>query len=144
MSVSVRVAPKRLRHKLRDNDGGVEQVIRALRHLARKHPRSKVLRTELAYFRKNRRRMQYAKVAAEGLPIGSGVVEAACKTLASTRMKRSGMRWGHTGGQAILTLRSRQQSGEFDVTWRLLHADRVGTVQNLREAPPERTLRAVA
>ena len=70
---------KRLRHKLRDNDGGVEQVIRALRHLARKHPRSKVLRTELAYFRKNRRRMQYAKVAAEGLPIGSGVVEAANK-----------------------------------------------------------------
>ena len=135
---------ERLRHKLRDNEKGVEQVIRSLRHLARKNPRSKTIRTELAYFRKNRRRMQYAAVAALGLPIGSGVVEAACKTLASTRMKRSGMRWGHPGGQAILTLRSRQQSGEFDVTWELLHADRVGTVQNLREAPQEQALRAVA
>jgi hypothetical protein len=124
---------ERLRHKLRDDAGGVEQVIRSLRHLARKNPRSKVLRTELAYFRKNRARMQYATVAAAGLPIGSGVVEAACKTLASTRMKRSGMRWGQEGGQAILTLRSRQQSGEFDVTWSLLHQDRVGRVEMLRE-----------
>lgn len=125
---------ERLRHKLRDNANGVEQVIRSLCHLARKHPRSKALRTELAYFRKNRRRMQYATVAAEALPIGSGVVEAACKTLASTRMKRSGMRWGHHGGQAILTLRSRQQSGEFDMTWRCLHEDRVGRVEIVREA----------
>ncbi len=77
--------------------------------------------------------MRYAAVAAEGLPIGSGVVEAP-KTLASTRMKRSGMRWGHEGGQAILTLRSRQQSGEFDVTWDRLHRDRVGRVEMLREA----------
>ncbi len=43
---------KRLRHKLRDNDDGVEQVIRSLRHLAREHPRSKALRTELGYFRR--------------------------------------------------------------------------------------------
>ncbi len=49
-------------------------------------------------------------------------------------MKRSGMRWGHEGGQAILTLRSRQQSGEFDVTWDRLHRDRVGRVEMLREA----------
>ena len=125
---------ERLRHKLRDNEDGVEQVIRSLRHLAGKPPRSKILRTELAYFRKNRGRMRYAAVAAEGLPIGSGVVEAACKTLASARMKRSGMRWGEDDGQAILTSRSRQQSGEFDMTWNLLHKDRVGCVQMLREA----------
>lgn len=125
---------KRLRHKLKDNVNGVQQVIRSLRHLARKHPRRKALRTELAYFRKNRARMQYAAVSAQGLPIGSGVVEAACKTLASTRMKRSGMRWGHAGGQAILTLRSHQQSGEFDLAWNRLHRDRIGRVQTLRNA----------
>ena len=78
--------------------------------------------------------MEYATVAAEGLPIGSGVIKAACKTLASTRMKRSGMQWGQKGGQAILTLRSRQQSSEFDVTWSLLHQDRVGRVEILRKA----------
>jgi hypothetical protein len=125
---------KRLRHKLRDSADGVEQVIRSLRYLAKKHPRSKSIHTELAYFRKNRARMRYAAVAAENLPIGSGVIEAACKTLASTRMKRSGMRWGHEGGQAVLTLRSRQQSGEFDLTWKLLHRDRVGSVHIHQQA----------
>lgn len=125
---------RRLRRKLRDGEDGVEQVIRSLRYLAKKHARSESIPTELAYFRKNRARMQYAAIAARDLPIGSGVIEAACKTLASTRMKRSGMRWGHQGGQAILTLRSRQQSREFDLTWELLHADRVGTAQMVREA----------
>jgi len=124
----------RLRHKLRDNEEGVEQVIRSLRYLAKKRPRSTSIPTELAYFRKNRARMRYAAVAAKKLPIGSGVIEAACKTLASTRMKRSGMRWGQEGGQAVLTLRSRQQSEEFDMTWELLHRDRVGHVQTGRQA----------
>jgi hypothetical protein len=40
------------------------------------------------------------------LPVGSGVVEAACKNLIGTRMKKSGMRWTIDGGQAALTLRS--------------------------------------
>ena len=50
--------------------------------------------------------MRYAQAKSCNLPIGSGVVEAACKTLATQRMKRSGMRWRHAGGQAILTLRA--------------------------------------
>ena len=54
------------------------------------------------------------------LPIGSGVIEAACKTLATQRMKRSGMRWRHDGGQAILTLRALMQSHRFDHAWNLL------------------------
>ena len=52
--------------------------------------------------------------AQRGLPIGSGVVEAACKTLVTERMKRSGMRWREAGGQAILTLRGWMQSGRFE------------------------------
>ena len=56
----------------------------------------------------------------KGLPIGSGVVEAACKTLVTERLKRSGMRWGPRGGQAILTLRSLVQSRRFDHAWTLL------------------------
>ena len=58
----------------------------------------------LGYFRRNRQRMDYAEAAQRGLPIGSGVVEAACKTLVTERLKRSGMRWREAGGQAILTL----------------------------------------
>ena len=58
------------------------------------HPRRKKIARELKYFRRNRHRMRYAALKEQGLPIGSGVTEAACKTLATQRMKRSGMRWG--------------------------------------------------
>ena len=53
-------------------------------------------------------------------PIGSGVVEAACKTLVSQRLKRSGMRWRTAGGQAILTFRALCQSERFERAWPLL------------------------
>ena len=64
--------------------------------------------------------MRYADARAQGLPIGSGIVEAAWKTLVTERLKRSGMRWGPRGGQAILTLRSLVQSHRFDHAWSLL------------------------
>ena len=57
--------------------------------------------------------------AEQGLPIGSGVVEAT-KTLVTERLKRSGMRWSERGGQAILTLRALLQSNRFDSGWSLL------------------------
>jgi hypothetical protein len=44
--------------------------------------------------------MRYQQFVAEGLPIGSGVVEAACKTLVTQRMKQSGMRWRQEGGRS--------------------------------------------
>jgi hypothetical protein len=67
-----------LRHVLLEEVGGVARVIRALIHLRKEHAAIKRVATELAYFRKNRHRMMYAEMRAEGLPIGSGVVEAAC------------------------------------------------------------------
>lgn len=109
----------KLRHVLRHDLAGASKVIRALLHLRDTHPRSKIITTELKYFRRNRRRMRYAEMAARNLPIGSGIVEAACKTL-SSRHKRSGMRWRTAGGQAIFTLRSLSQSDRFDSGWRLL------------------------
>jgi hypothetical protein len=111
---------EKLRHVLRHDDDGVEKVIRALVYLRNTHPRSRKLKTELGYFREHRHRMRYAEVAAKNLPIGSGVVEAACKTLVTQRLKRSGMRWRPDGGQAILTLRALIQSDRFDRGWHLL------------------------
>jgi hypothetical protein len=101
---------------------GVESVIRSLRHLATSHPKSKVLRRELAYFRNNRRRMRYHEIRERNLPIGSGIVEASCKTLVTERLKRSGMRWLNKGGQAILTLRALVHSDRFDRAWPMLAA----------------------
>ena len=111
---------KKYRHLLRHEPDGVNRVIRALVYLRSRYPGNERIAQVLGYFRGNRHRMGYADAKARGLPIGTGVVEAACKTLVTERLKRSGMRWGPRGGQAILTLRSLVQSRRFDHAWPLL------------------------
>ena len=110
-----------LRHRLRE-PGGADKVIRALRYLHKRYPRREVIARELAFFRKNKHRMDYATLEGRKLPIGSGIVEAACKTLVTQRLKRSGMRWRTKGGQAVLTLRALDLSGRFDRAWEILTA----------------------
>ena len=110
----------RLRHVLLDDSDRVEKVIHALDYQRKKFPRRTRIGEVLRYFRRNRHRMRYADTQARHLPIGSGVVEAACKTLITQRLKRSGMQWRHSGGQAILTLRALVQSSRFDQAWALL------------------------
>jgi hypothetical protein len=121
-TVKCRAQFEKLRCVLLEDSEGVEKVIRALIHLTKQHPENRRIDSELAYFRKHRRRMRYAAWRGANLPIGSGVVEAACKTLVTQRMKRSGMRWRHEGGQAILTFRALIQSQRFDEAWTLLAA----------------------
>lgn len=111
-----------LRETLRDDESGVAKVIRALDHLRKKCPRSQVVARCAAYFRRHRHRMNYAAVKGQGFMIGSGVVEAACKTLVAQRLKLSGMRWGRGGAQAILTARGWDQSERFDEAWARLAA----------------------
>ena len=113
---------EKLRETLRDDLDGVAKIIRSLAHLRAKHPLTKKLATELAYFRKNRKRMRYAELKAKGLMIGSGIVEAACKTLVTQRLKQSGMRWTSVGAQAVLTARGWDQSDRFDTAWALVAA----------------------
>lgn len=124
-SVEGRAEYERLRIILRDQPGGVDQVIAELSGLVRKmggkrrKRRRKRLGAELISFKNQRERMAYADYQARGLPIGSGGVEAACKTLATQRLKRSGMSW-RDGKQAILTIRSLQQSNRWKAAWELL------------------------
>ena len=79
----------------------------------------------MGFFRNNRDKMNYAAYRALGLPISSGPIEAACKTLVTHRLKRSGMRWTRQGGQQILNLRIHTQSHRFDAFWNwyLHHTD---------------------
>jgi hypothetical protein len=105
---------------LRDEPRGVDKVVGALCRLRMRYPRRQAIHTALSYFRDHRHRMRYADLRAQNLPIGSGVVEAACKTLVSQRLKRSGMRWRMAGGQAILTFRALCQSERFERAWPLL------------------------
>lgn len=111
-----------LRERLLMEDEGAKRVIAALVHLRDKNPRVRKVATVLAYFRKNKHRMRYAEWKRQGFMIGSGLVEAACKTLVAQRLKLSGMRWGHHGAQAILTMRGWDQSDRFDEAWALVAA----------------------
>jgi len=132
---------KKLRHVLLEDEDGVAKVIRALVYLRNKHPRRKRIGEVLRYLRRNRRRMRYAELRAQHLPIGSGVVEAACKTLATQRLKRSGMRWRNAGGQAVLTFRALVQSERFDHAWPMLsdtYCKHVELPDNVVELRPQR------
>lgn len=78
---------------------------------------AKSLSEELEYIRKNSERMHYAIYRLAGLPIGTGVTEAACKELIKARLCRSGMRWTREGGGRILQLRVIRLSGQWESFW---------------------------
>jgi len=106
---------------LKEKDDGAESVVRSMdyyrtsRRLSRSH--SKALKTERTFFMNNKHHMEYARFRRNGWPIGSGPVEAACKSLVKTRLCRSGMRWSRTGGQHILTLRTYVKSERWNTMW---------------------------
>ncbi len=75
------------------------------------------LRTEANYFAKNARRMRYPKFRRQHLFVGTGVIEAGCKTVIGSRCKQSGMFWTVRGANAILALRCCQFNGRFEDYW---------------------------
>jgi len=75
------------------------------------------LQTEAEYFRRNARRMRYPKFRRLHLFVGTGVVEAGCKTVIGSRCKQSGMFWTVRGVNAILALRFSQFNGRFEHYW---------------------------
>jgi hypothetical protein len=79
------------------------------------------LSTALGYFEHNACRMHYAHFKKLGMFIGSGAVEAGCKSIVGQRCKLSGMRWTQAGATGILTLRCQESSGRWDETWTQPH-----------------------
>ena len=79
--------------------------------------RRHALATERTFFRRHQQRMAYAPFQRRGLPLGSGPVEAACKSIVRTRLGRSGMRWSREGGQRILNFRCYVKSGVWNEFW---------------------------
>jgi Uncharacterised protein family (UPF0236) len=72
----------------------------------------------LGYFERNIKRMQYGTFRAKGYFIGSGVVEAGCKTVIGGRCKQSGMFWSESGAENILALRCIHSSHRLDEFWK--------------------------
>ncbi len=69
------------------------------------------------YFTTNAQRMRYPLFRAQGMHIGSGIAEAACKSIVGTRAKRCGMRWTPEGLDALLPLRTAVLNGAYDSFW---------------------------
>ena len=69
------------------------------------------------YFQTNAERMRYAQFRRQGLFVGSGVVEAACKTIVGQRLKQSGMHWSVRGANAIVALRCLDLSNQWEDFW---------------------------
>ena len=72
---------------------------------------------ELHYFDHNIERMQYGTFRKNGFFIGSGVIEAGCKTVIGQRCKQSGMFWSVSGAENILQLRCLIKNPHFDAAW---------------------------
>ncbi|MCB0078547.1 MAG: hypothetical protein KDD73_14125, partial [Anaerolineales bacterium] len=80
--------------------------------------------TSLTYFLNNQSRMHYDRYRAQGLQIGSGSIESACKSVVAQRLKLAGMRWNHASARAVVTLRARLKSDRWHQTSRLLSPKR--------------------
>jgi hypothetical protein len=99
------------------DEGKIERLVALLRSQAASHPElAEDLRTEANYFEVNKERMRYPEFRKPGLFVGSGVIEAGCKTVLG-RLKRSGMFWTVRGANAIIALRCCQLSGRFEDYW---------------------------
>ena len=96
----------------------VATLITQTRREAATAGRSEPVEQELGYFVRNSARMQYGSFRQQGLFIGSGVIEAGCKTIVGSRCKQSGMFWSRTGAENILAFRCIQASRRLDEFWK--------------------------
>ena len=98
--------------------GKMKKLTVALRSIRADNPElAEKLRTEADYFHRNALRMRYPKFRRLGLFVGSGVIEAGCKTVVASRLKQSGMFWTVRGANAILALRCCCHNARFETYW---------------------------
>ena len=98
--------------------GRIEALIKKmLRALPRSGPRRRAGLAAMEYFERRKEQMRYGRFRREGLFIGSGVIEAGCKTVIGQRLKQSGMFWSVAGANAIIAARCCLYSGRFEQFW---------------------------
>lgn len=103
---------------LKEQKDGVDKVIdRAKAAMPKRGKARRLASKALSYFENNRDKMRYWEYQAQGLFIGSGVVEAGCRTVVGQRLKQSGMFWGLPGAHNILDIRCVLENDHFDQFW---------------------------
>jgi hypothetical protein len=109
-------------HKLKHHKGAVSKLQAELRRAQKRGVPEAVaenVEKTITYLENQKERMDYHRYQLMGLPIGSGVTEAACKCIAKQRLCGSGMRWQLEGAQDVLSLRAMIKSGErWEQFWR--------------------------
>lgn len=109
----MKVHQKRLLDK-----GKIEKLVALIRSIRSANPDvAEKIRIEGDYFERNAERMRYPKFREQHLFVGSGVIEAGCKTVIGSRLKRSGMFWTVRGANAILALRCCHLNARFEDYW---------------------------
>ena len=107
---------RRMRKKL--DAGRIEQLVATLRAIETDDAElAHQLALEAHYFERNAARMRYREFRRQGLFVGSGVIEAGCRTVIASRLKRSGMFWSVRGANAITALRCSRLSNRFNDYW---------------------------
>lgn len=97
---------------------GVQKIIDRAKSASEGNPVKEAVSKALNYFEHNVKRMQYGAFRKEGFFIGSGVIEAGCKTVIGARCKQSGMFWTERGAENILALRCIEKSRNWDNFWK--------------------------
>jgi hypothetical protein len=96
----------------------VHQLIAQARAQCAHKPQAEAVEKELGYFVNNIDRMQYGTFRAKGFFIGSGVIEAGCKTVIGSRCKQSGMFWSKPGAENVLALRCIHANRTLGAFWK--------------------------
>ena len=96
------------------DEGRLESLLEELDRHGAEHDQA---RECAEYFRNNRHRMRYPEFHEQGLCTATGVVEAGCKVVVGTRLKRAGMHWTVKGANAIIALRCSKLSGRYEDFW---------------------------
>lgn len=100
------------------DDGRPEEVIDAIKRCSSLPGYDKAIcEREIGYFEKNKERMRYADYRKRGLFVGSGVLEAGCRTVVGQRLKQSGMHWTVRGANSIIALRCSILSNRWEDFW---------------------------
>ena len=98
--------------------GKIAKLVASLRSIRTADPElAKKIRNDADYFASNAARMNYPKFRKQHLFVGSGVIEAGCKTVVGARLKQSGMFWTVLGANRILALRCCHLNGSFEDYW---------------------------
>ena len=108
-------------HQLKHETTGAKDLLKEMKNLLNKkisNAGKEEINSAITYFTNHLEQMEYSTYLSKKLPIGSGVIEAACKVIIKQRMCNSGMRWTEDGAKNILVLRCfNETDGKWEQCW---------------------------